>query len=141
MPRLLIALLLVGCHPAEPPAKVVLHDEPCPGHYALTPGTCTAPAPTECHGVCGVVLRTRGCVPLPHAAVTILTLNLTTAVDADGHFDIGPLEAGHYELRVSDEQDVGAYQLDATGEPQILPAPLELQLAERTCRCGGDCPN
>ena len=131
----ILAGVLVGCHRAPAPAPT-----PCPGPYAITPSTCTAPAPTECRGVCGVVVSRRGCAPVSHATVIIQSLNVAVATDAAGHFDLGPLPAGHYTLRVSAELDTGTLDIDATGGPQTLTAPLELRLADRACGCGGPCP-
>ena len=85
-------------------------------------------------------MRSRGCEPVSHATVFVEGMNLGAATDAAGHFDLGPLPAGHYKLRVSAELDTGTLELDVTGGPQPLPAPLELQLANRACGCGGPCP-
>jgi len=137
MLRFAIALALIGCHHAASPAAA---PSPCPGPYPITPGTCTAPAPTDCKGVCGVVVRSSGCRPLDHGSVLIESVKLVVPTDAAGHFDIGPLPAGHYQMKVRAEQDVGTFELDATGSPQTLPSPLELQLLDRSCECGGACP-
>jgi hypothetical protein len=133
----ILAVVVIGCHHAEPRTS---ESSPCPGPYPITPGTCTTAAPTDCHGVCGVVVRAQGCSPPAHAEVVILSAKLAVPTDAAGHFDIGPLPAGHYHVEVRAEQDTGTFELDATGSPQVLPAPLELRLWERSCQCGGACP-
>ncbi|HTL33781.1 MAG TPA: hypothetical protein VL326_11685 [Kofleriaceae bacterium] len=133
----IVAVALIGCHHTAPVSSPPTQ---CPGVYVIKPGACTAAAPTECHGVCGVVVRTGDCTPFQHVIVFIEGTNVSASTNDAGQFDIGPISAGRYKLRVSAEQDQGVLDLDATGNPQTLSAPLELQHAERACECGGDCP-
>ena len=137
---LVIAFALFACHSASP--STARPESRCPGDYPITPGTCAPVQPTtECHGVCGFVLRRRDCTPVLGAAIVVTTANLAAETDKTGRFEIPALAAGHYQIRVTAEHDIGLYELDATAEPLTLPAPLELTLQDQSCACGGNCPN
>ena len=139
MMRFVIVLVLVACRSSSAPTA---KPEACPGAYPITRGTCEPVASiTECRGVCGFVLRSRGCTPVPHATIVVDKPSLAAATDDTGRFEITGLAAGHYQIRVIAEQDEGVFEFDTTTEPLTLPAPLELTFLDRTCACGGNCPN
>src|SRR5258706_12200345 len=94
--RLAIAFALAACR-STPTAAT---ESPCPGPYAITPGTCTVAATreaSECHGVCGFVLHRGDCRPL---RATILAANHAAGTDPAGRFELPALALGHYQLRV-----------------------------------------
>jgi hypothetical protein len=136
-----LALALAGCRPSQPPAAP---QSACPGPYWIERGACARDAAAACHGICGYVLQRGSCRPLKGVMIAPYIVNRAVpnaGTDADGRFDLVGVPAGHYELRVTIEQDVGRFDVDVAGGSQPLPFPLELALLDRSCECGGSCPN
>jgi hypothetical protein len=134
-------IALSACQHGETPVTPRVE---CEGSYAIQRGSCEHLPATDCKGLCGYVVRRSSCHPVKSAIVAPAIKNgvvPSTATDDSGRFDLVGLPPGHYVMRVMAEQDEGQLELDVVEGAQPFASPIELDLFDRPCVCGGLCPN